>query len=57
MRAQIVSDHVGNMFTGTGSISVLTDTIQWADRCRGNCRRWIWCCTSCKTSALGNSRL
>jgi len=38
-----------------GAVVTETDTIQWADRCQGNCRRWIWCHTSCKTSALGNS--
>jgi len=39
------------------NVVVVTDTdkIQRTVRCRGNCRRWIWCCTSCKTSTLGNS--
>jgi len=32
-------------------------TIQWAERGDGNCWRWIWCHTPCKTSSVGNSCL
>jgi len=31
-----------------------TNTVQWVDRRAANRWRWIWCCTSCKTSTLGH---
>jgi len=30
-----------------------TNTIQWADGDRANCRRWIWCGSPCKSYTMG----
>jgi len=37
--------------------AVLTDTVQWADRPREDCRRWIWYYLLCTTSTLGHGCL
>jgi len=46
-----------NLCVNDRAVVTETDTIQRAERCQGNCRRWIWCHTSCKSSVLGNSCL